>query len=485
MELYTLTAGQLREKLAAKEISSVELTAAILSRVEEKESAIKSFLFIDAAGAKKQARNFDIRLSKEGVSPGGGIPIAIKDNICLEGAPTTCASKILGNFNPVYNAHVVEELIKAESVFIGKTNLDEFAMGSSTENSAFKTTSNPWDISRVPGGSSGGSAAAVAVGEAVWAIGSDTGGSIRQPASFCGIVGLKPTYGLVSRYGLVAFASSLDQIGPLTRDVADAAELLQLIAGHDERDSTSVLCDIPNYKDSLDGNIQGLKVGVPRELFRDEFDAGVRERINEAILILEKLGASVEETSLSTIDYALSAYYLIAPAEASSNLARFDGVRYGYRSEQKDDIVEMYSHTRAEGFGAEVKRRIMLGTYALSAGYYDAYYGQAQKVRSLIIKDFADAFSRYDVMVSPTTPTTAFKIGEKTDDPLQMYLSDICTIPMNLAGLPAISIPCGTAAGLPVGLQIIGRHFDEAAILNVAYALETEIAFSNKPLIDS
>jgi aspartyl-tRNA(Asn)/glutamyl-tRNA(Gln) amidotransferase subunit A len=354
-------------------------------------------------------------------------------------------------------------------------------MGSSTENSAFWTTRNPWDLECVPGGSSGGSAAAVAAGEAVWALGSDTGGSIRQPASFCGLVGMKPTYGLVSRYGLVAFASSLDQVGPITHDVRDCATLLSLLAGHDPRDSTSLAIAIPDYLSDMQGDIRGLKVGVPRELMQEGLTPGVRKAVEECLDLFTELGAEVEEATLPNLDYALSAYYIIAPAEASSNLARFDGVRYGIRSDDAGDMMEMYGHTRAEGFGPEVKRRIMLGTYALSAGYYDAYYGQAQKVRTLILEDFQAAYEKYDILVSPTSPTPAFKVGEKTDDPLAMYLADVCTIPVNLAGIPAISIPCGLEDGLPVGLQIMGKVLDEATILRAAAAMEEAIAFHEKP----
>lgn len=475
MKLYELTAAQAARKLQAKEITSVELTEAVLKRQQEVDKQIKAYLHVDGEKAIRQAHSFDAGEFKTG----GGIPIAVKDNICLQGMPATCASKILQRYRPVYDAHVIEQLLRVDPVFIGKTNLDEFAMGSSTENSAFGPTANPRDLERVPGGSSGGSAAAVAAAEAIWSLGSDTGGSIRQPAAFCGIVGLKPTYGLVSRYGLVAFASSLDQIGPLTKDVTDCALLLQLIAGHDERDSTSIPHALPDYLAGLGEKIEGVKLGVPIELFGSGFESGVKRQVEEALKILERLGAKVEETSLPSLEYALSAYYLIAPAEASSNLARFDGVRYGYRSAVQDDMVEMYKHTRAEGFGPEVKRRVMLGTYALSAGYYEAYYGQAQKVRTMIIRDFNEAFSKYDALVSPTAPTTAFKMGEKTADPLQMYLSDICTIPVNLAGLPAISVPCGLSNGLPVGLQIIANHFEEPTLFKIAYALEQEIGRVN------
>ena len=487
MELFRLTINQASDKLRAKEINSVELTESVLERLRAVEPKVKAFLHVNAEGALAQAAEADKRLaSGSGDKPALlGVPIAVKDNLCTIGAPTTCASKILGDFMSPYDATVIEALKRDGAVIVGKTNLDEFAMGSSTENSSKQVTANPWDLSRVPGGSSGGSAACVAAGQAVAALGSDTGGSIRQPAAFCGIVGLKPTYGLVSRYGLVAFASSLDQIGPLTKDVADAAVLLQAIAGHDRRDSTSLAFEAPDYPAALNRDIKGLKFGVPRELFGEGIQPQVRALIDNAVAVLESLGAQVSEVSLPTLEYALAAYYIIAPAEASSNLARFDGVRYGHRAEGAPDMVEAYKRSRAEGFGPEVKRRIMLGTYALSAGYYDAYYGQAQKVRTLIIEDFNKAFERFDALISPTTPTTAFPIGSKTSDPLEMYLSDICTIPTNLAGIPAISIPVGLSDGLPVGLQIMGRHFDESTILRVARAVEKAVGFSDMPDLPS
>lgn len=484
MELFQLTIKQAGEKLKAREITSVELTGALLERLNRVEPTIKAFLYVDSEGALAQAEEADRR---QGAGDGGpllGIPLAIKDNMVTTGMPTTCASKILGNFMSPYTATAVKALSDSGAVLIGKTNLDEFAMGSSTENSSKQVTANPWDTARVPGGSSGGSAAAVAAGSALGALGSDTGGSIRQPAAFCGIVGLKPTYGLVSRYGLVAFASSLDQIGPMTKDVTDSALLLQAIAGHDQADSTSIEYSVPDYRAALEGEITGLNFGLPKELFGAGFQPEVRARIEQVIARIEALGGSVSEVALPTLNYALPAYYIIAPAEASSNLARFDGVRYGYRGPGAADMVESYKVTRAEGFGAEVKRRIMLGTYALSAGYYDAYYGQAQKVRTLIIQDFKAAFEKYDVLISPTTPTTAFEIGAKADDPLEMYLSDICTIPTNLAGLPAISIPVGLAGGLPVGLQIMGKHFDEVTVLKAARALEREIGFTDQPKLN-
>ncbi len=407
-----------------------------------------------------------------------GIPFALKDNMCTQGVETTCASRSLQGYKPPYSATVVERLERDHGILIGKLNMDEFAMGSSTENSSLCKTHNPWDFERVPGGSSGGPAAAVAAGMVPYALGSDTGGSIRQPAAFCGVVGLKPTYGLVSRYGLVAFASSLDQIGPITNSVEDAAIVLQSIAGPDRRDSTSVQRDVPNYIEGLTGDICGLKIGVAMEYFSPSIDQKVRAAVDSAILQLERLGAEMIKVSLPHTSYALSAYYLLAPAEASSNLARYDGVRYGYRAQDAENLLDMYRQTRSEGFGAEVKRRILIGTYALSSGYYDAYYKRAQQVRTLIAKDFDEAFAKVDVLLSPTTPTTAFRFGEKTEDPLMMYMNDICTIPVNLAGLPAISVPCGLADGLPVGLQLIGRMFDETTLLRTAHAYEQAAGFA-------
>jgi aspartyl-tRNA(Asn)/glutamyl-tRNA(Gln) amidotransferase subunit A len=403
--------------------------------------------------------------------------MALKDNICTEGIPTTCASKILDNFIPPYSADVYERLQRAGCVLIGKANLDEFAMGSSTENSAFKITRNPWDEKRVPGGSSGGSAAAVAAGMAVFALGSDTGGSIRQPSAMCGVVGMKPTYGRVSRYGLVAFASSLDQIGPITRDVRDCALVLNHICGHDRRDSTSVDVEVPDFEKGLEQGIKGMRIGIPSEYFGEGIDRGVKERVQEAIKVLENLGAVCDEVSLPHTEYALPAYYIISSAEASSNLARYDGIRYGRRAEGYSDLVDMFVRTRSDGFGREVKRRIMLGTYALSSGYYDAYYKKAQQVRTLIKEDFDRVFEGCDIIVGPTTPTVAFRAGEKTDDPLQMYLSDVYTIPVNIAGLPALSVPCGFSEGLPVGLQFIGKPFAESTLLRAAYAYEQSTGF--------
>ena len=482
MELHNLTGYKLHNMLQTKKISAVELIKAVFTRVEKVERKVKAYLNLDRDLALSRAKKIDQNIkSEKKISFLTGLPIAVKDNICTKGIITTCASRMLENFNPVYNATVAQRIIDRGAVIAGKTNMDEFAMGSSTENSAFGPTFNPWNLETVPGGSSGGSAAAVAAGEAIFSLGSDTGGSIRQPASLCGVVGLKPTYGLISRYGLIAFASSLDQIGPITKDVRDCACLLNEIAGHDPKDSTSLRTNVPDYTKALVQEIGGLRIGIPKELMGEGVSRDVKDSVEKALELLRGLGAHVEETSLPHLDYALSAYYLIAPAEASSNLARYDGVRYGYRAEDVSDILEMYSKTRALGFGDEVKRRIMLGTYALSAGYYEAYYGQAQKVRTLVVRDFNEAFEKFDVLISPTSPTPAFKIGEKVADPLQMYLSDICTIPVNLAGIPAISIPCGAVNGLPVGLQIMGKVLGEETVLRVAYAFEQNFAGMGKP----
>lgn len=474
----------LAQKIIQKEIKPTELVQSYLDRIEKLNPLLNAYLTVCTEEALAQAKKIEERIGKgEELGALAGVPVAVKDNICTEGIRTTCASKILENFVPIYDATVVEKLKAEDAVIIGKTNLDEFAMGSSTENSAFGPSKNPWDLSRAPGGSSGGSAVAVAAELAPLALGSDTGGSIRQPAAFCGLVGLKPTYGLVSRYGLVAFASSLDQIGPMAGNVSDCAFLLQLIAGHDSRDSTSFPYELPDYLASFGERPKGLKVGVVKELSGEGIEKGVKEVFNQALDKLSEAGVAIEEVSLPSFEYALSAYYLIAPAEASSNLARYDGVRYGYRDFEAKDIWEMYAKTRAKGFGAEVKRRIMLGTYALSAGYYEAYYGQAQKIRTLIIQDFNRAFETYSLLVSPTAPSVPFKLGEKVDDPLQMYLSDICTIPVNLAGLPAISLPAGLSGGLPVGFQIIGPSFSEPLIFQLAYLAEKVFSFQAKPLL--
>ncbi|KAF1086420.1 Glutamyl-tRNA(Gln) amidotransferase subunit A [Sporotomaculum syntrophicum] len=473
MQLHYLTAHQLHDMLVSKQISAEELTRAVFERIEQVEDKIRAYITLTREQALELARQVDrARLAGEALPPLAGIPVAVKDNICTKRVRTTCASKMLYNYIPPYDATVMKHLNQARTVMAGKTNMDEFAMGSSCENSAFFTTCNPWDTTRVPGGSSGGSAAAVAAGEAILGLGSDTGGSIRQPASFCGVVGMKPTYGAVSRYGLVAYASSLDQIGPLTRDVTDCAMLLNVICGHDPLDSTSAPFAVPDYTSFLTGDIKGVKIGVPREYLGEGIDPAVREVIQKAIETYAGLGAVVEETTLPHTEYALPAYYLIAPAEASSNLARYDGVRYGYRAAEAEDLVDMFMRTRSEGFGSEVKRRIMLGTYALSAGYYDAYYNQALKVRTLIKADFDRAFEEFDLLLGPTAPVTAFKRGEKVDDPLQMYMVDICTLAINLAGIPAISIPAGMVNKLPVGLQLIGRPFGEGDILRAAYAFE-------------
>ena len=460
--------------LEKKEISVKEVTQAILDRIKKVGDKVHAYVTVLADNALEKASLLDGKIkSKEVKDRLFGIPLAIKDNICIKDVLTTCSSKILSNFIPPYNATVIEKLKGKQGIFIGKTNMDEFAMGSSTENSFFVTTKNPWKLDRIPGGSSGGSAAAVAADMCIAALGSDTGGSIRQPAACCGVVGLKPTYGLVSRFGLVAFASSLDQIGPITKDVTDSAILLSAIAGHDPMDSTSVPRKSDDYLKFLTGNIKGIKVGMPKEYFIKGLDKEVESSVKNAIKKLEENGAEIIDISLPHTEYAVSTYYIIATAEASSNLARYDGIKYGYQYKGSKDLLDMYCKTRSHGFGAEVKRRIMLGTYVLSSGYYDAYYRKAQKVRTLIKEDFDKAFEKVDVIATPTAPTTAFEIGEKVDNPLQMYLSDIFTISVNLGGVPAISIPCGfDREGLPVGFQLIGKHFDEGTILNVAYCYE-------------
>ncbi|SFA45789.1 aspartyl/glutamyl-tRNA(Asn/Gln) amidotransferase subunit A [Parageobacillus thermantarcticus] len=474
MSLFDHKISELHTLLQKKEISVSDLVDESFRRIGEVEDKVQAFLTLNEENARAKAKELDDKLAKEENDFGMlfGIPIGIKDNIVTKGLRTTCASKILYNFDPIYDATVMERLNEAGTITVGKLNMDEFAMGSSTENSGFRLTRNPWDLERVPGGSSGGSAAAVAAGEVPFALGSDTGGSIRQPAAFCGVVGLKPTYGRVSRFGLVAFASSLDQIGPITRTVEDNAYLLQVIAGLDPMDSTSANVEVPNYVAALTGDIKGLKIAVPKEYLGEGVAKEVRQSVLDALKVLEKLGAAWEEVSLPHSKYALATYYLLSSSEASANLARFDGVRYGYRADNAKNLIDMYKQTRSEGFGNEVKRRIMLGTFALSAGYYDAYYKKAQKVRTLIKQDFEKVFEKYDVIVGPTTPTPAFKIGEKTHDPLTMYANDILTIPVNLAGVPGISVPCGFVNGLPVGLQIIGKHFDESTIYRVAHAFE-------------
>ncbi|MBD2667460.1 glutamyl-tRNA(Gln) amidotransferase subunit A [Richelia sinica FACHB-800] len=468
---------ELHEQLIKKERSAVEITQEALDRIQALEPKLHSFLHITAQQALEQARAVDAKIAAgEEIGLLAGIPIGIKDNMCTKGIPTTCGSRILENFVPPYESTVTQKLAEAGAVMVGKTNLDEFAMGSSTENSAYQVTANPWDLSRVPGGSSGGSAAAVAADECVVALGSDTGGSIRQPASFCGVVGLKPTYGLVSRYGLVAYASSLDQIGPFARSVEDAAILLGAIAGYDPQDSTSLKVEIPDYASHLRPDLKArnkLRIGVITETFGEGLDPEVEQAVTKAIEQLQELGAEIHTVSCPSFRYGLPSYYIIAPSEASANLARYDGVKYGLRSPDADNLLSMYNRTRATGFGAEVKRRIMIGTYALSAGYYDAYYLKAQKVRTLIKQDFEKAFEKFDVLVSPTAPTTAFQAGEKTTDPLSMYLNDLMTIPVNLAGLPGLSIPCGfDSKGLPIGLQLIGKVLREDQLFQVAYAYE-------------
>lgn len=481
MELYKLTIHELREKLKRREISARELTSEFLKRIEKVDNDIHSYITITKDESLKQAEDLDNKVKAGKDLPLLGIPLAIKDLICIKGIRTTCGSKILSNYVPPYDATVIKKLRESGALFLGKLNMDEFAMGSSTETSHFGVTRNPWNLDVIPGGSSGGSAASVSADECAGSLGSDTGGSIRQPASMCGITGLKPTYGRVSRFGLVAFASSLDQIGPMTKDVTDTAILMNVISGRDPLDSTSADLPVPDFTKSLLNNVKGLKIGIPKEYFVEGMDGDVEKSIRDAVELFKKLGAEIKEVSLPHTDYAVSAYYVIAPAEASSNLARYDGVKYGYRTDNSKNLLSMYKKTREEGFGAEVKRRIMLGTYTLSSGYYDAYYLKAQKVRTLIKKDFDDTFKNCDILLTPTAPTPAFKIGEKFDNPIQMYLSDIFTISVNLAGVPAISIPCGFSKnGLPIGLQIIGRHFDEETIIRAAYTFEQNTDYHTK-----
>ena len=481
MNLFSLTLFEASEKLRKREFSSQELTESVFQHISETEDILRSYITICRETALAQAKQADERLRQEAsASRLLGIPIAIKDNLLTQGVRTTCASRMLENFIPPYDATVVAKIRAAGAVITGKTNLDEFAMGSSAENSAFFLTRNPCDLERVPGGSSGGSAASLAADQCIAALGTDTGGSIRQPAAFCGIVGLKPTYGRVSRYGIIAFASSMDQAGPMTKDVRDCALLLEAISGQDSADSTSVNYSVPMYSKSLMCDIAGLRLGVPKEYFTSGLQPAVDQAVRDAIRRLENNGAIIEEISLPHTEYAVAVYYIIATAEASSNLARYDGVRFGHRAHGKE-LTEIYRLSRAEGFGPEVKRRIMLGTYALSAGYYDAYYLKAQKVRTLIHRDFEEAFKRCDAIITPTSPTTAFKIAEKMHNPLEMYLSDLCTISANLAGLPAISVPCGfDAEGLPIGMQILGKHFDETTIFRIAYAHEQQTDWPKK-----
>ena len=472
MKLYELTIHQAHKLLKDREVSSLELTRAVLDHIEKTEDKVHAFVSVTADKALSQAAQADERITDGDSTPLTGIPATIKDNMCTRGVTTTCSSKMLENFIPPYDATVVERLNQEGMVMVGKGNMDEFAMGSSNEHSAFYPTNNPWDTACVPGGSSGGPAVSVATGESIYALGSDTGGSIRQPAGFCNVVGLKPTYGRVSRYGLVAFASSLDQIGPMTRDVTDSALVLNVIAGYDPKDSTSVNYPVPDYTESLIPDLKGLKLGVPKEYFVEGMQKGVEEVIRTAIATLEELGATVDwEVSLPHTKYALAAYYIIAPSEAMANLARYDGVKYGFSYEGKN-MWDAMEKTRGYGFGPEVKRRIILGTYALSAGYYDAYYVKAQKVRTLIRREFEEAFERYDALITPTSPTVPFKIGERVSDPLQMYLSDVCTLPINIAGIPGLSVPAGFCDGLPVGMQILGKPFNEDILFRIGYAYE-------------
>ena len=481
MRLYEKPAHVLHDMLVNKEITAVALTEDVLARIDEVEGDVKAYLTITRDEALAQAKAVDEKIAKgEEISFLEGIPGAIKDNICTKGIKTTCASKILEHFVPPYDATAMTKIKAQNPVILGKLNMDEFAMGGSTENSAYHPTCNPWNTDCVPGGSSGGSAASVAAGTSIWALGSDTGGSIRQPASFCGVVGMKPTYGRVSRYGLVAYASSLDQIGPLTRDVTDCANILNIICGHDEMDSTSSEAEVPDFTKALVEDVKGLKIGLPKEYFVDGMDPEVEKTVRAAIEKYKELGAEIVEISLPHTKYAISAYYLIAPAEAATNLQRYDGVSYGERVES-DDLVGMMTKTRTEKFGEEVKRRIVIGNYALSAGYYDAYYLKAMKVRTLVQQDYNEAFQKVDVIMAPTAPTPAFKIGEMVSDPLQMYLQDACTVPLNLAGLPGMSIPCGySSQGMPIGLQIIGKALDEETIIRAAYTYEQSQNYHNE-----
>ena len=473
MELYELTVHELLEKLDNNEITLEDITKSYIDRINDKEKDVQAFVTLTTDEALEKVKNIKERETKF-----AGIPIGIKDNMCIKGVKTTCGSKMLENFVAPYNATVIEKLNKERLVSLGKLNMDEFAMGTTTEHSAIKTTKNPWDLNKVPGGSSGGSAAAVAANMVPWALGSDTGGSIRQPASLCGVVGLKPTYGLVSRYGLVAYASSLDQIGPIAKDVEDTAILLNLIAGYDEKDSTSVNLEKKDYTKSLVKDVKGLKIGVPKEYFGEGINEEVSMSVRNAIKKYEEMGAIVEEFSLPIADCALATYYIIACAEASSNLGRFDGIRYGYRTNNFESLEDIYINSRSEAFGAEVKRRIILGTYVLSSGYYDAYYKKAQKVRTLIKNQFNSAFEKYDVIIAPTAPNVAFNIGEKSNNPLELYMEDLCTVPINVAGVPSISIPCGVdKEGMPIGMQIIGKHFDEETLIKAAYTYEQETKF--------
>ena len=486
MSLMNLTAVELGKKIKNKEVTVVEATKAALDAIDAKEEKVNSFVTVDREGALKRAEEVQ-KLIDEGklAGPLAGVPVAVKDNMCTEGMLTTCSSKILENFVPTFTSEAVINLKKAGAVILGKTNMDEFAMGSTTETSAYGETKNPWNLEHVPGGSSGGSCAAVAAEECFYALGSDTGGSIRQPSSFCGVTGIKPTYGTVSRYGLIAYGSSLDQIGPVAKDVRDCATILEVIASHDEKDSTSVKRDDLDFTSALVDDVKGMKIGIPKDYFGEGLDSEVKDAVLNAAKVLEQKGAIVEEFDLSLVEYAIPAYYVIACAEASSNLARFDGVKYGYRTDEYDGLHNMYKKSRSEGFGAEVKRRIMLGSFVLSSGYYDAYYLKALRTKALIKKAFDDAFAKYDVILGPAAPTTAPKLGESLSDPLKMYLGDIYTISVNLAGLPGITVPCGMDSnGLPIGLQLIGDCFKEKNIIRAAYSFEQTREFKHSPLAD-
>ncbi|HJJ12322.1 MAG: Asp-tRNA(Asn)/Glu-tRNA(Gln) amidotransferase subunit GatA [Clostridia bacterium] len=482
MNITELTVHELKEKLEKKELTSYEIIKAYIEKIEEKEKDVQAFVTTLEKDALEKAEEIDKKIaSGEIVEKLAGIPIGIKDNICTKGVNTTCSSKMLENFVAPYDATVMEKINSENLINLGKLNMDEFAMGGSTEHSYFHVTRNPWNLNKVPGGSSGGSAAAVAAGMVPWALGTDTGGSIREPASFCGVVGLKPTYGLVSRYGVVAFASSLDQVGPITKDVTDSAMLLNIITGKDKMDSTSVERPKVDYTKALKNDVKGLKIAVPKELFAEGINEEVKESLEKAIETYKKLGAEISEVSLNIAEYALASYYIIACAEASSNLGRFDGVRYGHRAKEFNNLKELYRNSRTEGFGPEVKRRIILGTYVLSSGYYDAYYKKAQQVRTLVMNKFKSVFDNYDVILTPTSPTVAFDIGSKINDPLAMYLADICTVSVNIAGLPGISIPCGVdKEGMPIGMQLIGNRFTEETLLNAAYTFEQKVQFREK-----
>ncbi len=473
-DILDLTAAALGEKIGAREISSVEATTAYLDRIEKLNGSINAYVTVEKEEALKRAKEIDEKIAAgELKSPLAGVPVAVKDNMCIKGSRTSCSSKILSNFYPTFSSTAVEKLLDAGAVVLGRTNMDEFAMGSTSETSYYGATKNPWDLDRVPGGSSGGSAAAVAADMCATSLGSDTGGSIRQPASFCGVAGIKPTYGRVSRYGLIAYGSSLDQIGPIGKDVRDCALVLETIAGHDKKDSTSVDREDTDFTSALVNDVKGLKIGVPRDYFAEGIDPEVKENVLDAAKKLREMGAEVEEFDLGMVEYAIPAYYVIACAEASSNLERFDGVKYGYRTKEYTDLHNMYKKTRSEGFGPEVKRRIMLGSFVLSSGYYDAYYVKALRVKALIKKAFDDAFSKYDIILGPVAPTTALKIGESLSDPIKMYLGDIYTVSVNLAGLPGISVPCGyDKKGMPIGLQLLGQTFNEKTIIRAAYAFE-------------